>query len=115
MLPGLLEVTNHTAIIDQAAISALLGDVALQDSQIAALVEQAATNGYRGVSLDYQGIPAAQAEAFTSFVTRLATSLDAQGLDLAVTLGTPAAAGTSWDTAGQDWAAIGRVADMPLS
>jgi hypothetical protein len=108
----LLEAGNRAAIVDQAAISALLGDVALQDTQIATLVEQAAANGYAGVNLDFQGIPAAQAEAFTDFATRLADALDAQGLDLAITLGTPTAAGTAWDTGGQEWAALGRVADI---
>jgi hypothetical protein len=115
----LLGVTNAAGIVDQAALTVLLNDPALQQSQIAALVAKAREAGYRGLHLDYQGVPAAQKAAFTAFVTQLAGALDAEQMSLAVSLGTPAAAGGQWDTAGQDWAAIGKVADtvfvnMPL-
>lgn len=115
-----LLVSNVGPIIDQAALSALLSDVAAQENQVNALVQQAVDGGFAGVNLDYQDVPAGQEEAFTTFVQDLADALHAQDLRLALTLGTPAAAGANWDTGGQNWAMLGRAADvvyvkMPLN
>ena len=116
----LLRATNVGAIVDQASLSALLGDEGLQSSHIDALVQHAAAGNYAGVNLDYQGALPDQADAFTSFVTALAAALHEQERALAITLGLPQRANNSWDTAGQDWAALGRAADavylqMPLN
>lgn len=108
----LLQITNAAAIVDQAALTTLLNDAALQTAQVTALVDAAKANGYTGVHVDYQGVPAGQATAYTDFLRQLGAALDAEGMTLAVTLGTPAAAGAGWDTAGQDWAAIGQTADV---
>ena len=107
-----LRVTNRGAVTDQTAITTFLNDTALQDAQISALVGQAAAEGYAGVHLDYQGVPGPMSAAFTSFVENLATALHAEGLQLAITLGMPAPAGNGWDTGGQNWAALGRAADI---
>lgn len=107
-----LWVTNRGAIIDQAAITELLNNPALQDAQISSLVGQVKSEGYAGVHLDYQGIPAGMSGAFTDLVTRLADALHTDGLKLAVSLNTPSQTGDGWDTAGQDWQAIGRLADI---
>lgn len=107
-----LWVTNRGAVVDQTAITALLDNPALQDAQISSLVGQAKSEEYAGVHVDYQGIPASQSAAFTSLVTRLADALHAEGLKLAITLDTPSATADGWDTGGQDWAALGRVADI---
>src|SRR5690606_22325876 len=50
--------------------------------------------------------------AFTSFVNSLADALHAQNLLLAVTLATPQQSSGRWNSAGQDWAAIGQAADI---
>lgn len=107
-----LHVTNAGAIVDQAALTSLLNNTAVQDAQINSLVGQAAAEGYTGVHLDYQGATAQQQAAYTEFVTKLADALHARGLELAITLAPPLAVGTTWDTAGQDWAALGRLADV---
>ena len=107
-----LRVTNRGAVTDQAAVTAFLNDMAMQDAQISSLVEQAKAEGYSGIHLDYQGIPAPMSAAFTDVVTRLADALHAEGLQLAITLGTPAPIGNGWDTGGQNWAALGRAADI---
>lgn len=115
----LLQVSNVGAIIDQAAITQLLGDTALADQHIAAIVAQ--SDAYNGVNLDYQAIPAGVRDNFTSFVSRLANALHAEGKSLIVTVDTPAQTNLGdWDSAGQDWAAIGEIADavyvqMPLN
>ncbi len=107
-----LRVTNRGAVTDQAAITTFLNDTAMQDAQISSLVDQAKAGGYAGVHVDYQGIPGPMSAAFTALVTRLADALHAEGLQLAITLGTPAPIGNGWDTGGQNWAALGRAADI---
>lgn len=107
-----LRVTNTGAIVDQESLTALLNDTTAQDSHIANLVQQIAAGNYTGLNLDYQGVSTNQSLAFSSFVANLAEALHAQGFQLAVTLATPQRTDTSWDTAGQDWAAIGQSADM---
>lgn len=109
---SMVRVTNVGAIIDQAALSAFLSDSTAQMNQINALVNTAVSGGFAGINLDYQGVNEAQTAAFTSFVNSLADALHAQNLLLAVTLGTPQQAGGRWNSAGQDWAAIGQVADI---
>ncbi len=116
----MLRATNTGAVVDQASLTALLGDAAAQTNHINTLVERAAAGNYAGVNLDYQGAAANQSAAFTSFVADLAEALHGQGLDLAVTLSAPQRVNNSWDTAGQDWAALGQAADiiylqMPLN
>lgn len=116
----LLRVTNTGAIVDHDSLTALLNDAAAQDTHISALVEQVSIGSYAGLNLDYQGVQANQSIAFSSFVAKLADALRAQGRILAVTLATPQRTDTGWDTAGQDWKAIGRAADvvylqMPLN
>ena len=107
-----LRVTNRGAVVDQAAVSAFLNDPAQQDTQINSLVSQAKAEGHAGVHLDYQGIPGPLSAAYTDVVNRLAEALHAEGLKLAITLGTPAPVGNRWDTGGQNWAALGHAADI---
>ena len=51
-------------------------------------------------------------QAFTALATKLADALHTEGLQLALTLGTPSLIDNGWDTGGQNWAALGRVADV---
>lgn len=115
----LLRVTNTGAIVDQASVAGLLADVTLQNNQVNLLLGQSLSAGFAGVNLDYQGIVAGQEEAFTSFVQTLADALHSQGRTLVVTLAAPTKVNNSWDSAGQDWAKVGQIADavylqMPL-
>ncbi|MCA9942144.1 MAG: SH3 domain-containing protein [Anaerolineales bacterium] len=109
---SLVRVTNVGVVVDQASLAALLGDSTAQTNQINALVNTAVSGGYAGINLDYQGVDAAQTEAFSSFVMSLADALHAQNLTLAVTLAAPQETDGQWDSAGQDWAAIGQAADI---
>jgi hypothetical protein len=107
----LIRVTNTGAVVDQATLAALLADLDDQGRQIEKLVDMAAQGGFAGVNLDYQGVAAGQRNAFTGYVTRLAELLHARQLMLAVTLETPTMADGRWHSPGQDWTAIGAVAD----
>lgn len=106
-----LRVTNVGAVVDQTAITSLLGNANAQANHINDLVARASGGGFAGVSLDYQGVDGGQKEAFTAFVNNLATALNGQNLALSLTLDTPTLAGTTWNTGGQDWAALGQAAD----
>lgn len=108
----LLHVTNAAAIVDEASLASFLSNADAQAIQIDALVNTASAGGFDGVNIDYQGVADAQSGAFTTFITNLGAALQAEGLQLAVTLGTPQFTTTGWDAIGQDWAAIGQVADL---
>ena len=113
-----VRVTNTGAIVDEASLAALLGDANAITTHVNRLLGQTADAA--GLNLDYQGVNPAHGTAFTDFVTQLADALHAQGKLLALTLGTPQAVATGWNTGGQDWAALSQVADivyvqMPLN
>lgn len=114
-----LAASNTGAMINAADLAAILNDSAAQTNQINTLVTAVQSGGFAGLNLDYQEVAAADSAAFTQFVSALADALRQQGLKLALTLGTPQFSGSSWNTGGQDWAALGRLADeiyiqMPL-
>ncbi|WP_420628897.1 SH3 domain-containing protein [Candidatus Leptofilum sp.] len=109
---ALVRVTNVGVVVDQASLSALLGDSTAQTNQINALVNTAVSGNFAGINLDYQGVAESQKDAFSSFVGSLADALHAQNLTLAVTLAAPQQDGSQWLTGGQDWAAIGQAADI---
>jgi hypothetical protein len=113
-----VRVTNTGAIVDQASLAALLGDPNAMTTHINRLIAETADAA--GLNLDYQGVNPAQETAFTNFVSELAAALHAQGKLLALTLATPQALTTDWNTGGQDWRVLGQMADivylqMPLN
>lgn len=106
-------ITNTGAVLDQASLNSLLGSADAQSQHIGALVDQVFAGGYAGLLVDYQGVPVAQRANFSAFLTELKAALTAKGLQLAVALSTPYLDDSGqWETAGQDWAAVGRLADM---
>jgi hypothetical protein len=80
---------------------------------VRALSDLAISQGYAGVNLDYKGVTAAQAEAFTDLVTDLAERLHGGGLQLVVTVPAPSktADNGGWETAGYQWTALASYAD----
>ncbi|MBK8988517.1 MAG: hypothetical protein IPM39_21015 [Chloroflexi bacterium] len=111
--------SNTGAIINPAALTAVLSDATTQMNHINALVAAAQAGGFAGVALDYQEVGDNNRDAFTQFVAALADALHQRGLKLAITLAAPQNVGTRWETGGQDWAALGQLADkinllMPL-
>lgn len=108
----LLRVTNTGIIVDTDSLTALLNDANAQAAQVADLVSRAGSGNFAGVLLDYQGVNAAQTAAFTEFVRALVTALHAQGLQLGVVLAAPTGMADEWQTGGQDWVALGQLADV---
>jgi hypothetical protein len=111
-----------SAAADAVMVQTLLADAASQRSHISELVALVSDKGYAGLSLDYHGVPGAQREAFTAFVSEVGTRLHAAGLEMVVTVPAPTWDPSSgWDTAGYDWLALLEgagadrlVVDMPL-
>ncbi len=107
-----LRATNTGAIVDIQSLSTMLNDPAASEQNIQELLAQAEEGGFDGVNLDYQGVDPDQMDHFTNFVADLSAALESQGLELIVTLETPVMVNGAWDTAGQDWPAIGQIADV---
>ncbi|HSM55290.1 MAG TPA: SH3 domain-containing protein [Candidatus Sulfomarinibacteraceae bacterium] len=105
-----VRVTNGGVVVDQVSLASLLSDEQQRQAHVQDLVE--AAGPYAGVNLDYQGVAPGQREAFTTLVEELAEALHEADKELIVTLGTPPAADEGeWNTGGQDWQAIGQLAD----
>lgn len=82
-------------------------------AHIHALVDLAVQKVYRGYNISYQDIGAADRELFTAFIKQLASALHAQQKTLTVTLPAPIPISEEeFDTAGYDWALLGRYADQ---
>ena len=107
-----LRSTNTGIIVDAISLSTVIDNSDIQAEHIADLVARVFGGGYRGLNLDYQGASPNQRDAFTRFVSSLDRALAAQNLDLAVTLATPQLVDGQWQTSGQDWAALGQIADV---
>ena len=98
---------------DGARVSRILADPVLTAGNVSNLVALAVTNGYDGIDLDYENLPASDRSAFTNFVDRLAVALHAQGKRLTVNVYAKTAEPGTWDgPKAQDWAAIGQVVDQ---
>ncbi|MDJ0753997.1 MAG: SH3 domain-containing protein [Ardenticatenaceae bacterium] len=107
-----LYVTNAGVIVNQTGLSAILADEAAINAHVQELATAVQSGGYTGLHLDYQGAIAGQMANYTALIEQLASALDAQGSNLAVTLATPADNNGQWDTGGQDWSAVGTAADI---
>ncbi len=91
----------------------LLANRKWQDNNIAAIVDTVTKNNYAGVDIDYRGVDPLERAQFTSFITRLAGELHAQGKLLSVRVDPPRQIAQGvWLTAGYDWRQLGRVVDI---
>ena len=95
---------------------ALVVDILTMDADRATHIQNLSTlvqNGnYSGLVIDYRGLTTEHRDAYTAFVTELASALETQGAWLAVTVDTPQQTGEGWETGGYDLAALGAVADQ---
>ncbi|MGB8648939.1 MAG: glycosyl hydrolase family 18 protein, partial [Anaerolineae bacterium] len=90
----------------------MLADSKLRTQHITTLVDLAVQKLYMGYNIQYDGLTTADQEGFTAFIKELAQQLHAQNKILSVSLPAPTPISeTEWDTAGYDWALIGRYAD----
>ncbi len=90
----------------------MMEDPETRRAHINALVDLAVQKVYRGYNLSYQAVSAADQELFTGFVKELARALHDNQKTLSVTLPAPVPISEEeFDTAGYNWALLGRYAD----
>lgn len=93
-------------------VARMLHDPAMATRQVADIVTLVDSNHYAGIDLDYEDLHAGDRQAFTTFVTDLASALHAKGKILSVALFAKTTnAGYAPRNVAQDYAAIGKVAD----
>lgn len=95
-----------------SALSALLADSAQTDAAIDEIVDTVKYLGLSGVTVDFEGLYSPSKDSFTSFVSRLDSALEAQGMTLFVTVMPATADGVYYD--GYDYSKIGEAADKVI-
>src|SRR4029079_3907675 len=77
-----------------------------------AIVDEVRQGGFDGIDLDFANLHAADRDAFTGFVTALASDLHAAGAQLEITVQPKKSDGDTWDGPGAtDGRALGTIAD----
>jgi spore germination protein YaaH len=93
-------------------VANMLHDSAAMTRHINDVVALVQREGYDGIDIDYEDLPATDRQVFTTFVTRLADALHDKNKILTVALFAKTTdAGEDGRNAGQDYAAIGAAAD----
>ncbi len=94
-------------------VARMLHDPAMATQQVASIVALVDSHHYAGIDLDYEDLHAGDRQAFTAFVTSLASALHAKSKILSVALFAKTTdAGYAPRNIAQDYAAIGKVADQ---
>jgi spore germination protein len=94
-------------------VGRMLHSPALMARQVAAITTLVRRHGYAGIDIDYENLHAADRQAFTGFVTKLARALHAHGKVLSVAVFAKTSnAGTDPRNLAQDYAALGRAAEQ---
>lgn len=110
VVPTVTNVDQNGARVDLTAN--MINDDKQRAAHINALVDLAVQRVYRGYNISYEGVGVGDGPLFTQFIKELAHALHAQQKILSVTLPAPKPISeVEWDTAGYDWALIGRYAD----
>lgn len=94
-------------------IADILHDPTRRAAHIADIVHLVTSNDYAGIDIDYEDLRGTDRQAFSDFVTELATALHAKGKMLSVAVFAKADdAGYDQRNQAQDYAAIGKAADQ---
>jgi spore germination protein YaaH len=98
---------------DPKRVEALLADPALARRHVDALLALAQADHLDGLALDYECLAAADRDAFSAFVALLCAQAHRHGLLIGVALHAKESEPGAWGGAqAQDYAALGRVADV---
>jgi spore germination protein len=93
------------------AIADLLADPSREADHRAQLVELAVTNGWDGIDIDYESLPATAGPQYTGFLTALRDDLDEHGMELTVAV--PARTGDDDPTGlAYSYRLIGQIVDQ---
>lgn len=100
-------------VFDGSRVSTMLSDATRRAAHVSAIVALATANGYAGIDIDYESLPATDRDRFSAFVRELAAALHADGRRLIVTVHPKTSEPGTWDgPKAQDYAAIGAAADL---
>ncbi len=107
-------IANTTAgLWDPDTISMVISSPKLRTAHVNAVVSLIQTNGLDGIQIDYEDLPATKRSAFTAFITELGAAIHAVDKLLYVTVHVKEDdAGYDDRNVSQDYAAIGKAADM---
>jgi spore germination protein YaaH len=111
IVPTIANVTDGNFAYQPAA--RILHNSGVMSQTVTAITALVSQQDYAGIDIDFEGLHAADRQAFSTFVTDLATALHARGKILSVAVfAKTTEAGYGGQNAAQDYAAIGRVADQ---
>ena len=97
---------------NSAVVSKIINNPTLTANHISNIVQLVVSNGYDGIDIDYEDLPASDRLAFSNFIRDLATALHAQNKILSVNVYAKTNEPGYWNgPQSQDWAAIGASAD----
>ncbi|HEX6498420.1 MAG TPA: glycosyl hydrolase family 18 protein [Micromonosporaceae bacterium] len=98
---------------DGALVHRIVSDPTTRAAHVAALVDTARTNGWPGLDVDYESLPASDRDAYSAFVSELADALHRDHRRLSVTVHAKTTEPGDWGGArAEDWRALGRAADQ---
>jgi spore germination protein len=111
MVPSIANITAGSW--DYRAIARILHNPSLMRQHVDAIVALVRRQNYAGIDIDYEELHAGDRQAFTQFITELASALHAHGKVLSVAVFPQMAApGGNQPDSAQDYAALGKVADQ---
>jgi len=97
---------NATVVVN------LIATAESRETHAEALRQLVVMNALDGIDIDYESLPQSAKSNFSAFITLLAQKLHASNKKLSVTLGAKTSDTQTWDgPGGNDWSAIGSVAD----
>ena len=107
-------VANTTAgLWDSVTVSKVINDPQLRRVHVNSIVSLIESNGFDGIQIDYEDLPADDRASFSAFVTDLADAVHKAGKVLYVTVHVKEDdAGYDTRNKSQDYAAIGKAADL---
>jgi spore germination protein YaaH len=99
------------ASVNRGLLSDVLSIPEIQQAHIENIVQLCVNGGCSGVNVDYRGVDGPSQDAYSGFVSSLATALHERGLRLSVEVPAPTLSAGDWDTGGYDWRSLGSSAD----
>lgn len=92
---------------DTTVLSKILPDPTLRARHIQEILDLVKINGYDGIDLDYEGLPASLRDAYSVFCAALGQALAKEGKELSITVHAKTSADATWNGPGaQDWSAL---------
>ncbi|HYH05080.1 MAG TPA: glycosyl hydrolase family 18 protein [Bacillota bacterium] len=101
-----------TTTFDPVGISRVLNNPELRANHVQEILKIVMDEGYDGIDIDYESLPAGDRQVFTAFINELSDALRRHDKLLSVTIYAKTSNNANWEGPGpQDWGAIARKAD----